>query len=45
MFWRSGMFLTLDQKSNKDLRELIELLIEKRVLFRNTDLETQCWPH
>ena len=45
VFWRSGMFLTLDQKSNKDLRELIELLIEKRVLFRNTDLETQCWPH
>ena len=39
------MILTLDQKSNKDLRELIELLIEKRVLFRNADMETQCWPH
>jgi len=44
VFWRSGMFLTLDQKSNKDLHELIELLIEKRVLFTNTDLKTQCWP-
>ena len=45
VFWRSGMFLTLDQKSNKDLHELTELLIEKRVLFTDTDLETQCWPH
>ena len=44
VFWRSGMFLTLDQKSNKDLHELIELLIEKWVLFTNTDLKTQCWP-
>ena len=44
VFWRSGMFLTLDQKSNKALHELIELLSEKRVLVTNTDLKTQCWP-
>ena len=48
VFWSLGCFwhfLTLDQKSNKDLHELMELLIEKRVLFTDTDLETQCWPH